>query len=82
MPKFFMFLGYWIGRFSQEEDRAHVHVVKFGSQESMKVWLEPDIEIEFIHEISVATANKIIAEIRSRKDECLSKWRECERKGR
>ena len=82
MPKFFMFLGYWIGRFSQEEDRAHVHVVKFGSQESMKVWLEPDIEIEAIHGINAATANKIIAEIRSRKDECLNKWRECERKGR
>jgi hypothetical protein len=28
MPKFFMFLGYWIGRFSQEEKRAHVHVIK------------------------------------------------------
>ena len=82
MPKFFMFLGYWIGRFSQEETRAHVHVMKFGSRESMKVWLEPDIEVESIHEMNAATANKILAEIRSRKDECLGKWHECERKGR
>ena len=41
MPKFFTFLGFWIGRFSDEEKRPHVHVLKFGSEESMKVWLEP-----------------------------------------
>ena len=82
MPKFFMFLGYWIGRFSQEETRAHVHVMKFGSPESMKVWLEPDVEVESIHEMNAATANKILAEIRSRKDECLGKWHECECKSR
>ena len=82
MPKFFEFLGYWIGRFSQEEKRAHVHVVKFGSQESMKVWLEPEIEVESVREISETKAREILAEIRSRKDECLGKWRECERKGR
>ena len=66
MPKFFTFLGYWIGRFSQEEQRAHVHVVKFGSRESMKVWLEPEIESESIHDMNDADANRIIAEIRSR----------------
>ena len=82
MPKFFMFLGYWIGRFSDEERRAHVHVIKFGSAESMKVWLEPELEIEYIRGIRAATANKILAEIRRRKDECISKWRECERKDR
>ena len=82
MPKFFLFLGYWIGRFSQEETRAHVHVMKFGSWETMKVWLEPEIEIEYIRGINAATANRIIGEIRSRKDECLRKWHECERKGR
>ena len=26
MPKFFTFLGFWIGRFSEEENRPHVHV--------------------------------------------------------
>ena len=82
MPKFFMFLGYWIGRFSDEEPRAHVHAVKFGSREDMKIWLEPDIEVEFIHGINAATANRILAEIRRRKDECLDKWRECVRKSR
>jgi hypothetical protein len=74
MPKFFMFLGFWVGRFSHEEDRAHVHVVKFGSPEAMKVWLEPDVEIEYIKGINAATANKILNEIRRRKDECLEKW--------
>lgn len=82
MPKFFTFLGYWIGRFSQEEKRAHVHIMKFGSRNAMKIWLEPDIEIEYIHGINDATANKIIEEIRKRKDECLRKWHECERKSR
>lgn len=82
LPKFFMFLGYWIGRFANEEPRPHVHVTKFGSQETMKVWLEPDVEIEYIRGISAATANKILAEIRRRKDECLDKWRECVRKSR
>ena len=82
MPKFFMFLGYWIGRFAREETRAHVHVIKFGSQEAMKVWLEPELEVEYVRGISAATANKILAEIRRRKDECLDKWNECVRKGR
>jgi len=74
MPKFFVFLGFWIGRFSDEENRAHVHVLKFGSEENMKVWLEPNVEIEYIHGINAATANKIVSEIRRRKDECLEKW--------
>jgi len=82
MPKFFMFLGYWIGRFSLEEDRPHVHVTKFGSSESMKVWLEPKLEVEHIHGINAATANRILEEIRNRKDECLAKWYACERKSR
>ena len=56
--------------------------MKFGSRETMKVWLEPEIEIEYIRGINAATANRIIGEIRSRKDECLRKWHECERKGR
>jgi len=74
MPKFFLYLGYWVGRFSDEESRAHVHVVKFGSSESMKVWLEPEVELEYRHGINVTTANKIVLEIRRRRDECLSKW--------
>ena len=48
MPRFFAFLGFWIGRFSDEEKRPHVHVLKSGSEESMKVWLEPEIEVEYI----------------------------------
>ena len=56
--------------------------MKFGSQEEMKIWLEPEIEVEFIHGINAATANKILAEIRSRKDECLDKWYGCVRKSR
>ena len=79
MPKFFAFLGFWIGRFSQEENRAHVHVIKFGSSETMKIWLEPEIEIEYIKGINAATANKILNEIRRRKDECLKKWHDSQR---
>ena len=55
MPKFFAFLGFWIGRFSDEEKRSHV--LKFGSEESMKVWLEPEIEVEYIRGINTSTAN-------------------------
>ena len=53
MPRFFTFLGFWIGRYSDEEIRPHVHAVKFGSNESMKVWLEPDVEVEYIREMNV-----------------------------
>ena len=82
MPKFFMFLGFWIGRFSEEEKRPHVLVLKFGSNEAMKVWLEPEIEVEYIRGINASTANKILSEIRGRKDECLDQWFACERKSR
>ncbi len=40
----------------------------------MKVWLEPEVEVEYIKGINAATANKILNEIRRRKDECLEKW--------
>ena len=80
MPRFFTFLGFWIGRYSDEESRPHVHVVKFGSNESMKVWLEPDVEVEYIREINVSTANRILSEIRRRRNECLEQWYACERK--
>ena len=82
MPKFFMFLGFWIGRFSEEENRPHVHVLKFGSDVSMKVWLEPETEVEYIRGINAATANKILSEIRRRRNECLEQWYACERKSR
>ncbi len=74
MPNFFEFLGFWIGRFSDEKVRPHVHVLKFGSAEAMKVWLEPEVEIESVKGINPATANRIIAEIRRRRNECLEKW--------
>ena len=82
VPKFFAFLGFWIGRFSDEEKRPHVHVLKFGSEKSMKVWLEPEIEVDYIHGINTSTANKILSEIRSRRNECLEQWYACERKSR
>lgn len=59
MPKFFMFLGFWIGRFSDEEKRPHVHVLKFGSSEAMKVWLEPEVEVEYVRNINSSTAKKL-----------------------
>ncbi len=59
VPKFFMFLGFWIGRFSDEEKRPHVHVLKFGSSEAMKVWLEPEVEVEYVRNINSSTAKKL-----------------------
>lgn len=37
MQKFFEYLGYWVGAFSNEESRAHVHVMHFGTEEEMNV---------------------------------------------
>jgi len=79
MPKFFNFLGFWIGRFSHEESRAHVHVLKFGSSAAMKVWLEPELDVAYNKGINAALANKILNEIRRRKDECLKKWYDSQR---
>ena len=76
MPKFFEYLGFWIGAFSNEEDRPHVHAVRFGSEAEMKVWLTPEIEVAYARNINSKTAKKIVAEIRRRKDECERKWSE------
>ena len=48
----------------------------------MKVWLEPETEVEYIRGINPATANKILSEIRRRRNECLEQWYACERKSR
>ncbi|MEI8245717.1 MAG: hypothetical protein WCI51_07800 [Lentisphaerota bacterium] len=42
----------------------------------MKVWLLPEIEVEYVKNINPKTANKIVEEIRRRKDECEQKWNE------
>jgi hypothetical protein len=34
--------------------------MKFGSREEMKIWLEPEIEVEYIHGINAAVANRIL----------------------
>ena len=57
-------------------------MLKFGSEESMKVWLEPEVEVEYIRGINTSTANKILSEIRIRRNECLDQWYACERKSR
>ena len=76
MPKFFGYLGYWIGAFSNEEARAHVHVMRCGTEEEMKVWLLPEIELEYAKNINSKTVNMIVEEIRRRKNECEQKWNE------
>lgn len=40
------------------------------------MWLLPEIELEYAKNINSKTVNKIVEEIRRRKNECEQKWNE------
>lgn len=56
------------------ENRAHVHVGKRGTEEMCKIWLEPDIELAKPGDLTEKQIKEIM-EIASRyKDKLLKQW--------
>ena len=75
MPIVFYFKGFKILFYSSEERRTHVHAK--GHAATVKIWLEPDVEIaDKRGKINDSELAELLKEVRSRKNECVARWRE------
>ena len=56
------------------ENRAHVHVGKKGSQDLCKIWLEPEVKVEKNGEFTDAQIKEIVALAQANKDRLIEQW--------
>ena len=72
MPTVFIDGKYRYYFFSREEKRRHVHVSS--SDGEMKVWLEPDVSVAKVVNLSSHEVSEILNTIYKRKDEIDAEW--------
>ena len=73
MPTIFVQGQYRFYFFSREESRRHVHVSQ--SDGEVKVWLEPEISVAKVINLSEKEVNKILEIVKSRKEEIDEFWK-------
>ncbi|MCH9021940.1 MAG: DUF4160 domain-containing protein [Planctomycetes bacterium] len=77
MPRIFEWHGYRFFFFSNEGDppeRCHVHICKGG--EYMKVWIDPQVELDRAYGINSKQINKLIKVTIENRDLIKEKWDE------
>ena len=57
------------------ENRAHVHVGKKGSQHLCKIWLVPEIEVEKNGDLTDAQLKEVLGIVEAYKTRLLEQWR-------
>lgn len=72
MPTVFIYGRYRFYFFSREENRRHVHVSS--SDGEAKIWLEPEIEVARVVNLSAQEVSKILEIIRDRQGEINDFW--------
>lgn len=72
MPTVFIEGPYRFYFFSREETRRHVHVAS--SDGEVKIWLEPEISVAKIINLSDSEVNKILDIVRYRKEDIDADW--------
>lgn len=73
MPTVFVQGQYRFYFFSREESRRHVHVSS--SDGEVKIWLEPEISVAKVINLSENEVNKILEIVKSRKEEIDEFWK-------
>ena len=56
------------------ENRAHVHVGKKGTQEFAKIWLEPDVELAKEGDLTDAQLKQLLEIVEENKEKLLKQW--------
>ena len=56
------------------ENRAHVHVGKRGTQRLCKIWLEPEVELAQQGDLTDAQAKQVLAIAAEYREKLLSQW--------
>lgn len=72
MPTVFIDGRYRFYFFSREENRRHVHVSS--SDGEAKIWLEPEIEVARVVNLSAQEVSKILEIIKNRQEEINAFW--------
>ena len=74
MPLIFVYKGFKIRCYMNEESRAHVHVVYENGGE-IKIWLNPEIEIARIKGVFTDTIiNQVLKAVKNHEKQCKSEW--------
>lgn len=72
MPTVFVEGPYRFYFFSREETRRHVHVAS--SNGEVKIWLEPEISVAKVINLSSSEVNTILNIVQNRKEEIYADW--------
>ncbi|MDY6030301.1 MAG: DUF4160 domain-containing protein [Treponemataceae bacterium] len=72
MPTVFVEGPYRFYFFSREETRKHVHVAS--SDGEVKIWLEPEISLAKVINLSTSEVNTILEIVEKRKEEINADW--------
>ena len=72
LPTVFVEGPYRFYFFSREETRRHVHVAS--SDGEVKIWLEPEITVAKVINLSKAEVNTILDIVQRRKEEINNDW--------
>jgi len=75
MPVIFKYKNFYIKFYSAEEGRMHVHALSLDG-ESIKIWLEPEIEIAQIDGVfNDKTVNEILKKVKENESKCKTQWK-------
>jgi hypothetical protein len=66
--------GFAFRIFSNEENRMHIHVLKDNNE--AKIWLEPDIKIEYNNGFKLQEIKKVLLIVKENEEEFKQKYRE------
>lgn len=72
MPTVFRYGSYRFHFFSREETRKHVHVSCPDGE--VKIWLEPEISVADVVQLSAYQINEILALVYEHKEEIIEHW--------
>lgn len=72
MPTVFIEGPYRFYFFSREETRKHIYVIS--SDGEAKIWIEPEIEVANIVNMSSKQLNEILKIVEERKEEIYDSW--------
>lgn len=72
MPTVFTDGPYRFYFFSREEERKHIHVSS--SNGEVKIWLEPEVSVAKVINLSEKEVNSILKIVNERKEEIYESW--------
>lgn len=72
MPTVFIDGQYRFYFFSREEERRHIHVSS--SDGEVKIWLEPEIEVAKVINLTTEQVNSILKVVKKHEEEINDSW--------